>query len=393
MIKKVIYIGYMPLTEKVKQDFYFEEVNAIGLVIEYWDLSNIYFRGIYRDNYNDSKNIIVKFSSLKDVKKQLKGEDNNHVLYVINITYHYRVINLFRLLTEFNCKISCFARGALPNISFSNSKKIILKRISKVFSRPYLLINKIQNKKALYLKKFGLIKTYDFIFAAGEKGIETIGQGFLHDEKKSEIVKINYFDYDMFKQVEGTNNLINEKYCVFLDEYLPYHPDFKMFRINTIESNLYFDTLNNFFKDIEERFNISIVIAAHPKAERYKTTNPFNGRKIIFNKTAELCKYAEFAILHVSSSVSFPVLFKKSCFFISTNSIKKVMATYHQKIICYSEELGQPLINISKYSKNSIFLNKKDEDKYKNYKYKYLTSIETEAKATANIFIDFVRCL
>ena len=50
MITKVVYIGYQPLTEKVKSDFYFNIVLENGFELEYWDLSSIYFPNVLKDN-------------------------------------------------------------------------------------------------------------------------------------------------------------------------------------------------------------------------------------------------------------------------------------------------------------------------------------------------------
>ena len=44
MIDKVIYIGYQPLTEKVVEDFYFNELIKNQIKVEYWDLTKIFFQ-------------------------------------------------------------------------------------------------------------------------------------------------------------------------------------------------------------------------------------------------------------------------------------------------------------------------------------------------------------
>lgn len=373
------------MTEKIKHDFYFEEVLSAGLKVEYWDLSNIYFPKLYNI---DNQYLDNKFFFFNEVETQLENEDNDTTLYVLNITYGYRVIKLFRLLTKFNCKITYFARGALPNISFSKNHFFL--KILKTLCTPNKLYIRMQNLRASYLKKIGFIKKYDFVFTAGSKGIETIGQGFNIEQYNSELIKINYFDFDIFRKVENAQNIIKEKYCVFLDEYLPYHPDFKMFGINTIEPESYYIALNRFFKNIEDHFKISVVIAAHPKANIYKNENPFGNRQLFFNKTAILCKYAEFAMLHVSSSLSYPILFEKPCYFISTDRLKNEMPTYHQLINCYADEIGQPFINIDEYHNNVLNVLHFHKEKYANYKYRYLTSKDSENNDTAEIFTNFI---
>ena len=87
---------------------------------------------------------------------------------------------------------------------------------------------------------------------------------------------INYFDYDDFLSTKFSQRIIPEKYCVFHDEYLPHHPDFSMLGINTVDEKLYYKDLNIFFNLIEETYKVKVVIAAHPKAEKYKSFNLFN---------------------------------------------------------------------------------------------------------------------
>jgi hypothetical protein len=49
MINKVIYVGYTPLTEKIIDDFYIDNLSAKGIEVEYWDLSTIFFNQFFED--------------------------------------------------------------------------------------------------------------------------------------------------------------------------------------------------------------------------------------------------------------------------------------------------------------------------------------------------------
>ena len=63
MIKKVIFLGYLPLTEKVIADFYFKSLFERGFSVEYWDLSSIYFLR----NFNEQ----VKEDSIDELNMQV----------------------------------------------------------------------------------------------------------------------------------------------------------------------------------------------------------------------------------------------------------------------------------------------------------------------------------
>lgn len=38
---KIIYIRYIPLTRKIYDDFYMQDVIANGIEVEYWDISRM----------------------------------------------------------------------------------------------------------------------------------------------------------------------------------------------------------------------------------------------------------------------------------------------------------------------------------------------------------------
>jgi len=59
MIEKVIFIGYVILNEKLKEDFFFYELNKKKVKTEYWNFSKIYFKKSNFSNQNIEKCILV----------------------------------------------------------------------------------------------------------------------------------------------------------------------------------------------------------------------------------------------------------------------------------------------------------------------------------------------
>lgn len=387
MINKVIYIGYQPLTEKVKGDFYFKELNNNNILVEYWDLSPIYFNSInFQNQINDQSVIII--DSFKKLEEKLKIQEIDFTLFVTNITLEYRVLKLYRILSTYKCKTSFFARGALPNVKYNSILKFYLLKLKKVIKFNAVL-NFLGNRYVFFLKKTKKIRPFFIIFRAGKFGLKTIGIGNEIEEQKSEIIDVNYFDYDKFLNSRNCSNLLDGKYCLYLDEYLPFHPDFQMFNIKTIDHKRFYEGLNNFFNLIEKKYNIEVVIAAHPKAEKYKNINFFDGRKIYFNKAAELTRYADFVIGHNSSSLSFGVLNFKPIILIYNDSIKKIMPSIYNSIFSFSETLGVNCIDFEEGVTN-VIINTPDELKYLDFKYKYLTSKKSEFRLSSEIFIETI---
>lgn len=387
MIKKIIYISYLPLMEYSRMNFYIDSIRYEGFDVEYWDLTKVYFNNLVMDAID--VDYIRKFDVLKDVELEIVKQQNNNCLYVVNITYEYRVLNLFRLFTKYNCKTSFFARGAMPSSIYHTSLGVkILKALNPSRLRIYIL-----NKYAAYLKQTGIVKPYDFIFNAGYLGFVTVGVAYDIERKTSKIIDINSIDYEKYLNAIETENLIGHNYCLFLDECLPSHPDTVMLGIKTMPPVDYYKDLNVFFDFLESNYKIPVVIAAHPKSGGYKINNPFNGRKVVSNKTAELARHCDFAMSHLSTSLSYAVLNNKPILSLTNNLFESYMPDYHRWIADMSEVLGSNLIDMDNYKKDDINIYTVNEKKYDNYKFQYLTSKSSENIKTGDIFISLLKQL
>lgn len=384
MINKVVYINYQPLTEKVKEDFYFNQLLENKFIVEYWDLSSIYFSKKIGDKVED--NYICYFDLIEDVENKIKIQNLTKTLFISLMTFEYKVLNLHKLFSKYNCITGFFARGASPHYSDNSLKINHLSRIKKIFNFN-LLINYLGNNYCVYLKKFNLISCYSVVFSAGELGITTIGRGYWYDKKKSKIIDVNSFDFENYLLCKNNVRIVENKYCLYLDEYLPFHPDFDLFNIKTIDSNNFYNVLNRFFDNLEKEYGIDVVIAAHPKAHKYKTHNYFNNRKIIFNETPTLSRDAEFIIAHNSSSINFAVLNKKPVISILTNDIINKMNTYSIYIKLVSISINSNLIIIDDDLINNLEIPNVDISKYNEFKYYILTSNNSENFISSKIFI------
>lgn len=201
----------------------------------------------------------------------------------------------------------------------------------------------------------------DAIFLiSGKKKEEEIKKQF--NNKKNKFIPI--MSRDLIKYREANYSL--EDNIVFIDQYLPYHPDFKLRKTKSVEPISYYKYLNDFFTKIEKKYNMEIVIAAHPSSN-YEF-NPFNNRKIVKFKTTEEIKKSKFIIGHYSTSLGLVTIEKKPLIIINmdifSDSIKDCIETF-------SKELGVIPVNLSSnntkidFEKNDIFY----ENYYKNYLY------------------------
>lgn len=371
-MRKLVYIGYQPLTHKVMDDFFMSDFMRDGYTVQYWDLSKIYFPKITFLNTID-ENWIIKITKISQLEQLLKLNKKEEYFYFINFPYGWLVLDVFKLLTKYDAKIGIVARGMipLPSLTHNLSLKTFLSKLK--FEK---FVRLVQNKIALLLKKKGLIKPFDLVFYTGDESLGILGIGFQIDIKTANLIPINSSDYEIYLKAKLTVSESVDKYVVFLDEYLPFHPDWKMLKIEPLEAGKYYQSLNNFFLEIEKKYGLKVIIAAHPKADLYKTQNFFNGREVYFGKTVELVRDSEFVIAHMSTSVGFAVTFEKKIVFVYTDDHYKSMWPQFNIVLYFSKIFNTQLINIDSLSIIEID-NEIDKERYNDFIYSYMTSKET----------------
>lgn len=393
-VTHIIFIAYQPLTKKFEEDFYLKRIMEEGFKAEYWNVSAIYHKNLtIHDTVN--KSFVKELFSFDQLEQEVK-KYKDCSLFIFHINYYASVYKLFRVFSKHKCQTAFFARGMLP---FPLLKKgLFEKTIKKIISgkKIYTLKNLILNRLAAWAKYMGLIKPFSLVFEAGFEGIYSVGYGSNIERKRSKLISVNAPDYDKYLLLKNSNTrIIDYRYCVFLDEFLPYHPDFDILKIAKVNAEDYYNSLNSFFDKIESTHNIKVIIAAHPKSD-YSNKSSFLNRCVIKYKTFELVKDCEFVMAHISTSISFAVLFKKPVLFLYNNAIIKTYPDRHYPhILHFARTLNAQSLNIdSTFEKKLVTQIKEiDLDRYDQYKYNYLTSVKSEKNITEEIFFSYLKTL
>lgn len=377
MTRKVIYISPSRLTDKTSRDWYIDFLIGKGVAVEYWDVVAL-IRDDYAEAAAKTTGYLRIFKTYSEVEAMLDLPENKNAYYVMLVSYAGFTVKLFRLLSKHDCKMLFMAWGATPTGRF-NKWRIALSG----FSSPLRLAKKTFFKaKAIACKKLKLIKPFDIVFAAGQ--VLLTGNHYAY-----KVIPMNAADYDQYQKINSGNlaPIVSGRYAVFLDIYLPYHADAKVVGWSSVKPDAYYASLNQFFALLEKKYNIEIVIAAHPRAD-YRTLNPFNGRRIFHGRTPELVKDADFVISHSSTSQSYAILNQKPIVFIYTNEMLSVYRyTYMNEIYDAARHLNAAIYNIDEISNSEqITIKAADPECYESYKYNYLTSPESEHVLTQEIF-------
>ncbi len=383
--KKIICLCYVPVNQQLEKTHYIREAIQDGFTVEYWDLSEIFFPGV--EFAGIEKDYVRKVGSYRELEGMIRAQELTRCFFVITVTFYAMAIRLHRLLTKYHCYTTIFARSSLPEWSLRESPWTRIIRICR--SRQII---KGMKEKCLYgagcaWKAIRLIKNYDLVFAAGSADASKYNS-------LSRIVRLNHVDYDDYLGLnDGSHRIADDPYCVFLDDNLAYDTDYRALNLKTVEPSSYFQSLRSFFDFLEKDHAVKVVIAAHPKAA-YRG-GEFGDRLIFKGRTNELTKHCRYTIAHYSTSISFPVLYKKPVLFIYTDEMKDMFCFKH--IQNYASALGGPMYNIDQFLREpgtrKIAVGTVDPFKYDDYKYKYLTSPDSENELSCDVFLRTMRSL
>ena len=200
---------------------------------------------------------------------------------------------------------------------------------------------------------------------------------------KTKHIACNSGDYECFIKAHPYVLDDNKLFAVFIDQYIPYHNDLKLFGHIQLSPDDYYKSLNQYFDEFEKRNSCSVIIAAHPSALRYKDLNPYGGRRIEYDKTAELVKGSICVLAQFSTAISFAILDKKPVVLLTSDEIEEKYKILSFYIHSFSDMLGCCLENVNHPA--SYVWSEYNRTLYDIYKFKLLTTKQSEDTSNAHI--------
>lgn len=382
-MKKIVAFGYVNLSDHWASLFYLDELSKEGMEIIYLNIDKITLKQnveIVNHSLCFKQIVINCLKEFEDIVKSLKDSS----IFIPCVTIVPEVWNLFKTLIRNNASMCYIHVGELPGSGNDTNIINLTRKLKKVFSKTVI------EKTLFYFRKKRILSHLQAAFVAG-----SVAADFHREYGTKNIININVRDYDdSFDNKRKNTNVPLNDYCVFLDGYLPFHHDNNVMGI-VIEPETYYRSINNYFEYIENRYNLDIVIAAHPKSQYETIGNKFKNRKIIKGQTGRLIKHSQFVLNHESSALTYALLLKKKMLFLTTNGINR-NRWYANSIQKKADLLGCSVINIDNISEvNNLNLNEIEINvtKYNDFKYKYLTSKESENKRSKGVILNELRKL
>lgn len=350
--------------------------------VEYWDVTELLAEP--RRRSSDPFPYLRIPASWRQLDAWIQANDQSRTMYVVLITYGGDTARLYRLLSRRGCRLAYIDWGYAPIRGGTH-------RFRRLLQNPLVLARSFVRRVlgALY-RRSGLIKPFDVVFHAGAVAAANYPNASKH-------VPINLADYDNYLAAQaGNERWSSRRHAVFLDTNLPYQFDIRRDGLANPNPETYYPALWRFFALVEERYDVDVVIAAHPTAtvgpDADSDYNPstFGGRRIVQGRTAELVKDAAFVLGHNSTSFSYALLDYKPILFIYTAEMLELYRwTRIPEIVQLSEFLDAPVVNVDTVAcVRDVPELRVNRARYDAYKYRYLTSPESELVPSAAIFTD-----
>jgi len=317
---------------------------------------------------------------------------------IIKINYFYQLIKFLKIR-----KGSMYLDCTLPGLKTTIIKTILHLKKDKIISFKLGSLPKLKKPKRIY-SIFLVAKIFrtlhSIIFTLIENKFLIKRRIYLCGGKKSEneckkfnLIKAHSWDFDHKLKIKK-NKIKKKDFFLYLDQYAHGHPDYDYFKYIKVDPKFFYDSLNNFFDKLENKFKKKVIIAAHPRANKYSyfknKKSYFKNRQIYFNKTLELSQKCFATISHGTTAISYSVIYRKPIIFIINNEMIRVKKNRRPEITIFSKELGFNLINIDKdnYLQNAQKLLTVNKKKYDSYFANYIHNGKKDKKTIDRIICD-----
>ena len=300
--------------------------------VEYWNLTSMFYSNKNLDlyfgghpEYRYQFPFERQFYDSKSVKKELKKLQKDVIVCFVD----FLMQSNFWLLRSFKTNNIHYYVGPrrTAHAHEVNRDPLLKKILNALLDRS--LLKKIRgpaesnvNNLLFYRLKFAIYKytSYyqkpDFVIGSGTNG---------RSEAKS-LTTINNFISIRSRDIvwDKLPNMLNERYCVYVDESIIYSPDRALFNDNIVNSKEIFLTnsaCNDFglfltnicrvFEKIEKKLDCKIVIACSGKY-KYDDEKLYGGRKMYYGNTNQLIQNSELVIGHNSTGLYQAVIDRKN---------------------------------------------------------------------------------
>ena len=359
-------------------------ISEKDIKLEIHELINIIAPKKIKPNNQKEHKIILRFKKIDDWINFIEKETLKYNIFILNDNINPFNKNSFLVKKKIydlkkrdKLKIIEFRGAEVPESSVGIFKNLF-KFLKRVFLKPSFFISSLKAKTFSKLDKWFIQSILpNYIIATNSQKLNLPCSNKVNFVEGS---SIDYSNHLIFRKKK--TRIFKKKFAIYIDSPLPEGSDINIMNYNfPFEIKTWFKSLNTFFNFIENKFNIKIVIAPHPKNDIKILKKIYKGREITKHPLALISKHSDFFISRNSTAISFAVIHKKPLFLVGNNEHKKKV--YYRDLELYrdiSKELKCGIVNIDeKYNKKILQKKLKINQKsYHSYKINYLKHAKTE---------------
>ncbi len=163
---------------------------------------------------------------------------------------------------------------------------------------------------------------------------------------QTRVIAAHSMDYDVYLAERDTPRSEPERpYAVFIDQFIGYHPDDAMGMPQPENPKVFYVLLRRLFDRVEAELGLSVVIAAHPRADYSNKGDLFGGRQMVIGNTAALVHQSRLVLTSFSIAIGYAVLFDKPTAMIATETMLR-HPMVGDSIRLLNGELEVPLLRV-----------------------------------------------
>lgn len=370
---ELIYFLQSPLSVRDYARFGVERLRARGALVSFVDLTSLVHPRL--GTHQKSMEVLAPLdlicpSSFDDLFLWLKSRRT--AVGISLVGFHSATWPFFRMLKRCRFPYAAFRVNQLPTapawVRWGHQLGLTFSIVRSAFRKSMRQVLGAGRDRAGWFQK------PSWIFLGGRKWREF----FPRPSRQTQIVPAHTWDYDIYLQ--GSPSFpIKGSYGVFLDEFLPFHPDYLVDSsmdpgVNPVQ---YYNGLNKFFSEVEQSTGCSIVVAAHPRSDYENHPGCFQNRMIVKGFTNDLVANSRFVITHASTSTNFAIIHRKPILVVSSSSLTN--SCLGPQIQAMANTLGKVAWNMDDPQtwdfKKALEIN---EFLYQEYFYDYIKCPESE---------------
>lgn len=289
---RIVYLVESPYNRRDHERFGIHILERRGVPVEIWDLTPALQPRLAAEHRPPDPIDwpgLKTFSSRSTARAALSALSANDFVVCI-LGYEPNSWSAYRALSRSGAHYAVLSAAAIPSASAKPPPPSPARLVTALFMRTPL--------------SWLGVRAADFAIYGGERsrrGRPPVGAS-------TEEIWAHGMDYDLY--LAGREGPRREGTAVFLDEWVPYHPDYVRLSVAPYSSaERYYPALRAFFDRFERETGLRVVVAAHPRSRYEDHPDLLGGRRVERGRTLELLRAANAAIAHASTAVGQAVLF------------------------------------------------------------------------------------